>query len=405
MKAYPAPVLWSAIAAVVVTGGLAAIGWQNYQEASVLKSAAVAALERKAQSAAPVPAVTPGETGPPAPVVAEKLPGAQTKPAASPAVPAAQAASPDLPHFDVVRVEPDGSAVVAGQALADTDVILLDGPDEVDRGKADDNGQFAFVPKNLSPGAHLLTLRMVSKDAKPVDSKQNVTVSVPEPQKKDVIVALAQPGEATKILSDSHKPVAGSDTVAIRSVEAEQKGSFYASGSARPGARVWIYLNDTFVAAVTAGSDGLWSLKIGRGVTPGRYDVRADAVADDGKVLSRAGVTFQMGEAGVATTAAPTPGVNAAPAHPDAATPTAGIPPASATGAAATPPANVVLPEISTAAVKRGDSLWRISRKVYGAGLRYTQIYEANTNQIRNPNLIFPGQIFVLPKDGKGQGI
>jgi nucleoid-associated protein YgaU len=48
--------------------------------------------------------------------------------------------------------------------------------------------------------------------------------------------------------------------------------------------------------------------------------------------------------------------------------------------------------------VERGDSLWRISRTIYGEGLRYTQIYDANTNQIRNPDLIFPGQVLVVPK-------
>jgi len=54
--------------------------------------------------------------------------------------------------------------------------------------------------------------------------------------------------------------------------------------------------------------------------------------------------------------------------------------------------------ELRTARVERGDSLWRISRTIYGEGLRYTQIYDANTNQIRNPNLIFPGQVLVVPK-------
>ncbi len=45
----------------------------------------------------------------------------------------------------------------------------------------------------------------------------------------------------------------------------------------------------------------------------------------------------------------------------------------------------------------RGDSLWRISRVTYGAGMRYAVVYKANRDQIRNPNRIYPGQIFVLP--------
>jgi nucleoid-associated protein YgaU len=47
--------------------------------------------------------------------------------------------------------------------------------------------------------------------------------------------------------------------------------------------------------------------------------------------------------------------------------------------------------------VESGRSLWRIARKTYGAGLRYTIIYEANKDQIKNPDMIFPGQVFSLP--------
>ena len=60
-------------------------------------------------------------------------------------------------------------------------------------------------------------------------------------------------------------------------------------------------------------------------------------------------------------------------------------------------PSTMVLPKIATTTVSRGDSLWRLSRLRYGLGTRYADIYKANRQQIRNPNLIHPGQIFVLP--------
>jgi nucleoid-associated protein YgaU len=60
-------------------------------------------------------------------------------------------------------------------------------------------------------------------------------------------------------------------------------------------------------------------------------------------------------------------------------------------------PSAVVVPKIATTVVSRGDSLWRISRVTYGAGMRYAVVYKANRDQIRNPNRIYPGQIFVLP--------
>jgi nucleoid-associated protein YgaU len=56
-----------------------------------------------------------------------------------------------------------------------------------------------------------------------------------------------------------------------------------------------------------------------------------------------------------------------------------------------------VEPRNLTKVVSRGDSLWRISRITYGDGTRYAIVYQANRDRIRNPNLIHPGQILVLP--------
>lgn len=50
-----------------------------------------------------------------------------------------------------------------------------------------------------------------------------------------------------------------------------------------------------------------------------------------------------------------------------------------------------------TYTVKRGDCLWNIAKRFYGNGASYTKIYDANTNKIANPNLIYPGQVFVIP--------
>jgi nucleoid-associated protein YgaU len=49
--------------------------------------------------------------------------------------------------------------------------------------------------------------------------------------------------------------------------------------------------------------------------------------------------------------------------------------------------------------IRRGDTLWQISRRVYGAGVRYTTIYLANREAIDNPDLIRPGQVFGVPNE------
>jgi nucleoid-associated protein YgaU len=56
------------------------------------------------------------------------------------------------------------------------------------------------------------------------------------------------------------------------------------------------------------------------------------------------------------------------------------------------PPAGTIAVDIQP-----GNNLWRIAQHSYGDGLRYTEIYQANRTQIRDPNLIYPGQVFAVP--------
>lgn len=54
-------------------------------------------------------------------------------------------------------------------------------------------------------------------------------------------------------------------------------------------------------------------------------------------------------------------------------------------------------PSTKTYTVKKGDTLWGIAKKYYGNGAKYTQIYNANKSKIKNPNLIYVGQVFTIP--------
>ena len=58
----------------------------------------------------------------------------------------------------------------------------------------------------------------------------------------------------------------------------------------------------------------------------------------------------------------------------------------------------MVLDSIQTAPVVSGHTLWALSQNYYGDPTRYPLIYEANKAEIHNPNLIYPGQVFVVPK-------
>ena len=63
--------------------------------------------------------------------------------------------------------------------------------------------------------------------------------------------------------------------------------------------------------------------------------------------------------------------------------------------AVVTPKATTVAPVKKTYTVVEGDCLWNISKKFCGDGARYTEI--ASANNIKNPDLIYPGQVFVIP--------
>ncbi|KQP28328.1 hypothetical protein ASF27_06955 [Methylobacterium sp. Leaf102] len=221
--------------------------------------------------------------------------------------------------------------------------------------------------------------------------------------------------------------------VKIVSVEAEEGGRLYVTSQAQPGATLRLYLNDTLVAPGSAGADGRVAFTIGRGVQPGAYTIRVDQVDPvSGKVKTRSEVTFSVP---AVKPAVPRPTAKTTAAMPEAAVPPARIavleqplgpasarppgeaaPPLAATPTPAAtapdpkldttpdpkpePPRTVFVPEVGTARIVRGDSLWQISRRIYGRGTRYTVIYDANQPQIRNPDRIYPGQIFVLPSDG-----
>jgi nucleoid-associated protein YgaU len=352
-------------------------------------------VDAKALTAAPAvakPASGSQDQGP------DALAAAQAK---ADGVAAALAGPPDsddgVPAFDIVRIEPTGEAVIAGRTTPGATVELLRNGEFHDRAVADQSGQFAMVPPRLPPGTYDLTLRSEQPDGKQATSKQSVAVAI-EPGPTDrPVVALMTPGKPTVVLSQPLAPKPMADAVVVESVEIEPGSKFHASGRARPGVAVRLYLNDTYVASVTAGADGRFAVTINKGVAPGSYRVRLDEVEPNtGAVRARAEVPFNVPDTMVTASVpvqakASKPPDIAAARRPQLAAAVATVPPDGGS------PSAVVVPKIATTTVSRGDSLWRLSRNTYGVGTRYAVIYKANREQIRNPNLIHPGQIFVLP--------
>lgn len=162
--------------------------------------------------------------------------------------------------------------------------------------------------------------------------------------------------------------------VTVDAVEFEN-GTIYIAGSAATGGTVRIYVDGVPVGDVATGEGGRWLLEKKHEIKPGQHTVRADQIdKDTGNVVVRAEVPFEQSAdvailAPVTTEGGGSTGVSAAGTMPG--------------------PQNVI--------IRRGDNLWTISRRLYGKGVRFSTIYEANTDQIRDPHWIYPGQIFVLP--------
>jgi nucleoid-associated protein YgaU len=297
--------------------------------------------------------------------------------------------SDGVPTFDVARIEPTGEAVIAGRAAPGATVELLRNGEVHDRAVADQSGQFVIVPPRLPSGTYDLTLRSRQPDGKQTTSKQNVTVAL-EPKATDrPVVALITPNKPTVMLSQPAAPKPAAGAVVVETVEMEPGGKFHVSGQARPGAALRLYLNDSFITSVMAGTDGRFAVTINEGVAAGSYRVRVDEASSSGTVRARAEVPFSVPD----TTAS----VTAQAKRADIAAPRLAAAGSTVLPDSGSPPSTVVVPKIATTTVSRGDSLWRLSQVSYGAGTRYAVIYKANREQIRNPNLIYPGQVFVVP--------
>lgn len=268
-----------------------------------------------------------------------------------------QALQPMVPDFDIVRVDKAGNVVIAGRATPGCVIIVRDGDTEVGRTTVDRSGEWVLVPEGaLAPGARELTLLAECEDGETLVADRVVALVVPEREEAERgALAVAVPREGEGAAEVLQRPVGADVPRAIDTIDYDDAGNTTLSGVAAPNSTVRIYLDNELVGTATADAAGNWSLKLAEKVPPGAYNLRIDQIAPDGKVVARSEIPFVRGE------------------------PLADLPPG------------------RIAIIQPGDHLWKIARQRYGSGFQFTLIYEANKDQIRNPDLIYPGQIFTLP--------
>lgn len=253
--------------------------------------------------------------------------------------------------FDIVRVEEDGSMVAAGKGEPGTFSSLMDGENVLTELQINEEGEWIFIPSEpLVAGTHELWLRDSLTDKR--DLSEIVVVSVPERENRQetVAVLLSSDAEDVTVLQAPAKQIEA--TVDIQTVNYTGRTLVIRGHAGNPG-RINVYADNVFLGNIWA--DGDWSLRLERRLTPGqKYLIRADQVDDKGQVTARVEVPFEM-EKGMETA------------------------------------------KRRRIRIVKGDCLWSIAKQLYGSGFAYVTIYQANKSQIRDPNLIYPNQVFVLP--------
>ncbi|MDB4020591.1 LysM peptidoglycan-binding domain-containing protein [Planktomarina temperata] len=393
------------------------------------------------------------------------------------------------PRFDVVRIEDDGSALIAGQADGRGHVILsVDGVEQAEaRADLSGTGQFvifAFLPSTGDQQS--LKLHLYAEDGSgPVVSAQTVFVAPAtaaatatdstEPAAEtdtetetdteietgtastDVATpeAKADKAPATVILADEDgvrvlqdgAPSAAKPAVTIDTISYSSDGDVILGGRGQAGNFVRIYLDNQFLATSKIAADGYWALELSD-IEPGIYTLRVDELNASGDVVSRAETPFkreaaeelaELMAAGTETEepSAEGPSESAAETQVVDAEALASVEPEAAD--ARQPEPLVTQEEVNvqaevaelnpqgeqssdggslavegqpadTASVLRtpskkfrvrtvqpGSTLWAIAKESYGAGIEYFKVFEANKERIRDPDLIYPGQVFEIP--------
>jgi nucleoid-associated protein YgaU len=372
---------------------------------------------------AETPAVQPA-TEPADPANAEPGEPTETGSETASADGAGQVASP--PVLDQIFVETDGNALLSGSAEPGSQIqVLLDG-EPVHEFTADSSGQFAeFVSIPFSDDAQGLVLQTTQGD-QTAKSDDYLIAALPEPaaeevasaetpaqpeatttetpeqpaiaevgdtpdQSEDVAEAAstevpsAEPAEDTsddqqvavlrsgeegvELVQPQSTPDTDPEQVALDTIGYSDTGDVQLTGRVQDGSAVRLYLNNELVADLAPGEDGNWRGEL-EGIDPGVYTLRVDEVTSDGTVLSRVETPFKR---------EPVEVLQAAEAEDR-------------------PQTSDETPPIRSVTVQKGDTLWAISRDRFGDGVLYVKLFDANRELIRDPDLIYPGQVFTVPQ-------
>jgi len=269
----------------------------------------------------------------------------------------------DPPTFDIVRVNPQGGAVIAGRGPPLAEITVSAGGQILAQTKANGFGEWVVVPdRPLSPGPQDLGIEARLPDGRVIRSEQVVTLLVPGPdaegQERAVAVLQDRGGNAPPRLMQAPfaAPPGQVGELTLDAVQYDEAGNLVLSGKARLSGEVRVFVDGQPIGLAAADAAGLWQMAPDAAVDIGRHDLRLEQIDAEGRLVAQISLPF----------------MRASPAETQQLAPGEMI-------------------------VQPGTSLWRIARNTYGRGVMFTVIYLANADQIEDPDLIYPGQIFTLP--------
>ena len=252
---------------------------------------------------------------------------------------------------------------MAGRAAPGTAVTVQEAGRTVGQATTDSRGAWVMVPDaKLPPGAAELTLTAKAQDGKAATAEAPVLVVVPTPptpsqpvQPAAPVLALLTPPAAPSRLLQAPPGATPGQRLGLGTVDYDDHGAIRFSGTAPPEAPVRAYVDNSPVGDATADPAGRWAMSPPREVEPGVHELRLDQLTPQGKVANRVELPFKREDLAQAQVGE------------------------------------------GQVVVQPGQNLWRLARRSYGAGIRYTLIFLANRDQIRDANLIYPGQVFATP--------
>jgi nucleoid-associated protein YgaU len=273
--------------------------------------------------------------------VAPEPPASATSSAEPPLAPADPSAkAPDLsvagpeapaddskPSFDTVRIAPDGSAVIAGRGLPNSNVTVMLNGEPLGSVKSDTGGAWVFVPEEpVPPGDHELTLQMLTDGAAAIYSDQSVALKVPDRAMGEPLVVLSDPDQPSRVMqkppadepeaqqAEADEPSASQDepvaaapassekgdaapasasmALTLSTVDYNDAGDIIFSGTADANSGVRLYVDNAPVGDAAVAADGTWSFAGQEQIRPGTHTLRVDQLRGDGTVAERIELPF-----------------------------------------------------------------------------------------------------------------